>query len=184
MQLTLSIEIMQVPLSVAIMQVLKFYWNYVSGTFLYSYVGRSFCCIYAVKSFCSKYVDDDFFFLKLCTWESLLQSCRWYFLQCIFKKRKTLWSLFYGWGSTISRIELLYLSSLLFLAVSGTHFTDLGRMKGRVDLGSIQSTLEPSIMQMTISIVIMQVTISLEAMYVTVLCSKFIFLCLIDTHFS
>ena len=62
MQLTLSIEIMQVPLSVAIMQVLKFYWNYVSGTFLYSYVGRSFCCIYAVKSFCSKYVDDDFFF--------------------------------------------------------------------------------------------------------------------------
>ena len=22
-------------------------------------------------------------FLKLCTWESLLQSCKWYFLQCI-----------------------------------------------------------------------------------------------------
>ena len=39
-------------------------------------------------------------------------------------------------------------------------------------------------MHMTISIVIMQVTVSVVAMYVTVSSSNFIFLCLIDTHFS
>ena len=57
-------------------------------------------------------------------------------------------------------------------------------MKGWVDLATTQSTLEPPIMHMNISIVIMQVTVSVVAMYVTVLCSNFLFLYLIDTHFS
>ena len=57
-------------------------------------------------------------------------------------------------------------------------------MKGWVDLATTQSTLEPPIMHMNISIVIMQVTVSVVAMYVTVLCGNFIFLYLIDTHFS
>ena len=41
---------------------------------------------------------------------------------------------FYGWGSTASRLQLLRGGSLLctiqFLEISGTHFIDLGRMKG------------------------------------------------------
>ena len=41
---------------------------------------------------------------------------------------------FYGWGSTASRLEPLRGGSLLFTIQfpdnSGTHFTDLGRMKG------------------------------------------------------
>ena len=41
---------------------------------------------------------------------------------------------FYGWGSTASRLEPLRGSSLLFTTkfpeISGTHFIDLGRMKG------------------------------------------------------
>ena len=49
---------------------------------------------------------------------------------------------FYGWGSTASRLEPLRGGSLLFTtkfpAISGTHFTDLGRMKGWVDLGATQ----------------------------------------------
>ena len=41
---------------------------------------------------------------------------------------------FYGWGSTASRLEPLRGGSLLFTTkfpeVPGTHFIDLGRMKG------------------------------------------------------
>ena len=41
---------------------------------------------------------------------------------------------FYGWGSTTSRLEPLRGGSLIFTTkfpeISGTHFTDLGRMKG------------------------------------------------------
>ena len=41
---------------------------------------------------------------------------------------------FYGWGSTASRLEPLRGGSLLFTTkfpeVHGTHFIDLGRMKG------------------------------------------------------
>ena len=46
---------------------------------------------------------------------------------------------FYGWGSTASKLEPLQAGSLLFTTkfphIPGTHFTDLGRMKGM--------TLEP-----------------------------------------
>ena len=41
---------------------------------------------------------------------------------------------FHGWGSTASRLEPLRGGSLLFTTkfpeISGTHFTDLERMKG------------------------------------------------------
>ena len=47
----------------------------------------------------------------------------------------------YGWGSTASKLEPLRGGSLLFTTkfpeISGTHFTDLGRMK------KAESTLEP-----------------------------------------
>ena len=40
---------------------------------------------------------------------------------------------FYGWSSTASRLEPIRGASLLFTTkspeISGTHFTDLGRMK-------------------------------------------------------
>ena len=45
---------------------------------------------------------------------------------------------FYGWGSTASRLVTLQRGSLLFTTkfpdIPGTHFIDLGRMKGLVDL--------------------------------------------------
>ena len=47
---------------------------------------------------------------------------------------------FYAWGSTTSRLEPLRGGSLLFtiqfLEIPGTHFIDLGRMKGSVNLGA------------------------------------------------
>ena len=49
---------------------------------------------------------------------------------------------FYGWGSNASRLEPLRGGSLLFITKfpesPGTHFIDLGRMKGWVDLGATQ----------------------------------------------
>ena len=45
---------------------------------------------------------------------------------------------FYGWGSTALRLQALRGGSLLitiqFPDIPGTHFIDLGRMKGRVNL--------------------------------------------------
>ena len=50
------------------------------------------------------------------------------------KKKKNFMASFYGWGSTASRLEPLRGGSLLFTTkspeVPGTHFIDLGRMKG------------------------------------------------------
>ena len=49
---------------------------------------------------------------------------------------------FYGWGSAASRLESLRGGSLLFTTkfpeIPGTHFIDLGRMKGLVDFGATQ----------------------------------------------
>ena len=49
-------------------------------------------------------------------------------------KKKNFMAPFYGWGSTASRLEPLRGGSLLFTTkfpeVPGTHFIDLGRMKG------------------------------------------------------
>ena len=49
---------------------------------------------------------------------------------------------FYGWGSTVPRLEPLRGGSLLFTIkfpeIPGIHFIDLGRMKGCVDLGATQ----------------------------------------------
>ena len=50
------------------------------------------------------------------------------------KKTKNFMAPFYGWGSTASRLEPLRGGSLLFTTkfpeIPGTHFIDLGRMKG------------------------------------------------------
>ena len=49
---------------------------------------------------------------------------------------------FYGWGWTASRLEPLWGGSSLFTTkfpeIPGTHFIDLGRMKGWVELGATQ----------------------------------------------
>ena len=49
-------------------------------------------------------------------------------------KKNNFMAPFYGWGSTASRLEPLRGGSLLFTTkfpeVPGTHFIDLGRMKG------------------------------------------------------
>ena len=49
---------------------------------------------------------------------------------------------FYGWGSTASGLVPLRGGSLLFTTmfpdIPGTHFIDLGMMKGWVDLGATQ----------------------------------------------
>ena len=51
-------------------------------------------------------------------------------------------ALFYGWGSTASRLEPLRGGCLLFTIKSpeipGTRCINLGRMKDRVDLGATQ----------------------------------------------
>ena len=48
--------------------------------------------------------------------------------------KKNFMAPFYGWGSTASRLEPLRGGSLLFTTkfpeIPGTHFIDLGRMKG------------------------------------------------------
>ena len=55
----------------------------------------------------------------------------------LFLKKKNFMAPFYGWGSTASRLEPLRGGSLLFTTkfpeipgTPGTHFIDLGRMKG------------------------------------------------------
>ena len=49
---------------------------------------------------------------------------------------------FYGWGSTASRLEPFWGGSLLyntkFPEIPGTHFINLGKMKGWVDLAATQ----------------------------------------------
>ena len=56
--------------------------------------------------------------------------------------KKNFMAPFYGWGSTGSRLEPLRGGSLLFTTKSpeipGTHFIDLGRMRGWVHLGATQ----------------------------------------------
>ena len=64
-------------------------------------------------------------------------------LYLFFKKKKqNFMAPFHGWGSTASRLDPLWGGSLLFTTkfpkISGTHFTDLGRMKGWVGLGATQ----------------------------------------------
>ena len=54
-------------------------------------------------------------------------------LGCLLKKENFM-APFYGWGSTASKLEPLRGGSLLFTTkfpeIPGTHFIDLGRMKG------------------------------------------------------
>ena len=57
-----------------------------------------------------------------------------FYLGSRLKKNKNFMVPFYGWGSTASRLVPLQGGSLLFTTkfpdVPGTHFIDLGRMKG------------------------------------------------------
>ena len=57
-----------------------------------------------------------------------------YDANCKINKEKNFMAPFYGWGSTASRLEPLRGGSLLFTTkfpeIPGTHFIDLGRMKG------------------------------------------------------
>ena len=52
----------------------------------------------------------------------------------VLKKKTNFMAPFYGWGSTASRLAPLRGGSLLFTTkfpeINGTHFIDLGRMKG------------------------------------------------------
>ena len=56
----------------------------------------------------------------------------------------------YGWGSTASRLVPLWGGNLLFTTkfpdIPGTHFTDLGMMKGWINLEATQvdSAFHPS----------------------------------------
>ena len=60
----------------------------------------------------------------------------------LIKKTLNFMALFYGWGSTASKLEPLRGGSLLlttkFPDIPGTHFTDLKKMKGWVELGASQ----------------------------------------------
>ena len=57
--------------------------------------------------------------------------------------KKNFMAPFYVWGSTASRLQPLQGGSLLFTTklqeIPGTHFIDLGKMKGWVDLGATHS---------------------------------------------
>ena len=57
-----------------------------------------------------------------------------------YKNLKNFMAPFYGWGSTASRLQPLRGGSLLFTIqfpeIPGTHFIDLGRIKGWFDLGA------------------------------------------------
>ena len=62
--------------------------------------------------------------------------------QTLFFKKNNLMAPFYGWGSTALRLEPIQGGSLLFTnkspEIPGSHFIDLGRMKGSVDVGVTQ----------------------------------------------
>ena len=55
-------------------------------------------------------------------------------VELLFFKKNNFMAPFYGWSSTASRLEPHRGGSLLlttkFPEIPGTHFTDLGRMKG------------------------------------------------------
>ena len=83
--------------------------------------------------FSNKYVYEQNFSI-LSTWSSLKK------LNVHIKKTLNFKAPFYGRGSTASRLEPLRGGSLLFTTkfpeIPGTHFIDLGRMKGWADLGA------------------------------------------------
>ena len=79
-------------------------------------------------------------------WEKDYDKRLFYFTSPLFllalKKTWNFMAPFYGWGSTASRLQPLRGGSLLFTIqfpeIPGTHFINLGRMKGWVDLGATQ----------------------------------------------
>ena len=79
-----------------------------------------------------------FFLLKYQTFFHTLSKLFFFY----FFKKKTLWPLFMDGVQLASRLEPLWGGSLLFTTkfpeITGTHFIDLGRMKGWVDLRATQ----------------------------------------------
>ena len=73
-----------------------------------------------------------------------------YHISYTLKTLKNFMVPFYGWGSTASKLIPLWGGSLPFTTkfphIPGTHFTNLGRMKGWVDLEATQvdSAFHPS----------------------------------------
>ena len=68
------------------------------------------------------------------SWELFLTVVTESFISNFLKKTQNFMAPFYGWGSTASRPEPLRGGSLLFTTkfpdIPGTHFINLGRMKG------------------------------------------------------
>ena len=99
-------------------------------TALFQYLGN-LICIYSFNYCCFGPTSD--------THTSNYTRLLWWKLQ---KKKKNFMVPFYGWGSTGSRLEPLWGGSLLFTTkfpeIPGTHFINLGRMKGWVNLGATQ----------------------------------------------
>ena len=69
---------------------LTFCYLYVGGSFCNDYASDCFCCSYAVRAFCSTMQVTVSaanmwvtIFIVIMQMESLLQLCRWHFLQCI-----------------------------------------------------------------------------------------------------
>ena len=87
------------------------------------------------KHFFSANISQIYANFKVCNWI-------FYFCPPAKEKKKTLWLLFYGWGSSASRLQPLRGGYLLYTTkspeISGTHFIDLRRMKGWVKLGATQ----------------------------------------------
>ena len=80
--------------------------------------------------------DTDILIIMLSNIQKFSQSHVWLDMGLEYNsnKKNNLMAPFYGWGSTASRLEPLRGGSLLFTTkfpeIPGTHFTDLGRMKG------------------------------------------------------
>ena len=86
--------------------------------------------------------QNEIWHVRYDTWQINCYLFLSYCLPFYFKTLKNFMAPFYGWGSTASRLEPLRGGSLLFTTkfpeIPGTHFIDLGRMKGWVNLGATQ----------------------------------------------
>ena len=70
---------------------------------------------------------------KLSIFRNNQQQKYFLFFVSFYKKKQNFMAPFYGWGSTASRLQPLQRGSLLFTTKfpeTGTHFINLGRMKG------------------------------------------------------
>ena len=106
---------------------------------------------------CFSFINDTNMYKNLSILRWSLSSAAWFIhtlalksallphaktLKKLKKKNNNFMARFYGWGSIASRLVPLRGGSLLFTTkfpdIPGTHFINLGRMKGWVDLGATQ----------------------------------------------